>query len=111
MGWLMRALSQWRFFPESQLVSRFGTRRGSARNLRAHGCSSLRSPLLVLGISRPKKFSVSPVYRLFQSATRNMWLRIVFVFRRHIGSPDQCPKTFAVKTTSYEFFSDGQTLL
>ena len=64
-----------------------------------------------LGDLKTKKFSVSPVYRLFQSATRNMWLRIVFVFRRQIGSPDQCPKRLQSKQRVTSFFSDGQTLL
>ena len=55
MGWLMRALSQWRFSPESQLVSRCATRRGSARNMRAHGCSSLRSPCSTWRSQDPKR--------------------------------------------------------
>ena len=61
-------------------------------------------PLLVLGISRPKKCSVSLVYRLFRSATRKKWLRIVFVFRRQIGSPDQCPKRLQSKQRVTSFF-------
>ena len=40
--------------PELQLVSRCATRRGSARNLRAHGCSSLGSPCSSWGSQDPK---------------------------------------------------------